>query len=323
MRIVFAGTPEVSVPTLEACLDAGHDVVLVVTQPDRPSGRGRHILPSPVKAFAVERGLPVLQPTGINAPETLALVRRLQPDAIVVSAFGQKLSPALLATPRRGCFNVHASLLPRFRGPAPINWAIVTGEEETGVTIIRMVERMDAGDILARQAVRIDDDWTAGDLAEVLGRMGAKRMVRVLSELEAGTAHPLPQDPSNVSRAPMLKKSDGLIPWTKSARQVHNHVRGMTPWPGAFTFLPRVGAPHPLRITVLRAVVEPPADASAGPGAVVALVRRGIAVACGEGVLLLAEVKPAGGHAMPADDFARGHRITPGLRFTDDETLDE
>ena len=323
MRIVFAGTPAISVPTLEACLDAGHDVVLVVTQPDRPSGRGRRILPSPVKAFAVERGLPVLQPTGINAPETLALVRRLQPDAIVVTAFGQKLSPALLATPRRGCFNVHASLLPRFRGPAPINWAIVTGEEETGVTIIRMVERMDAGDILARQAVRIDDDWTAGDLAEVLGRMGAKLMVRVLSELEAGTAHPLPQDPSNVSRAPMLKKSDGLIPWTKSARQVHNHVRGMTPWPGAFTFLPRVGAPHPLRFTVLRAVVEPQAGASAGPGAVVALVRSGIAVACGEGVLLLAEVKPAGGHAMPADDFARGHRITPGLRFTDDETLDE
>jgi len=323
MRIVFAGTPGISVPTLEACLDAGHEVALVVTQPDRPSGRGRRILPSPVKAFAVERGLAVLQPPHVNAPETLALVRLLEPDALLVNAFGQKLSPALLQAPRLGCFNVHASLLPRFRGSAPVNWAIVTGVEETGVTIIRMVEKMDAGDILARQAVLIEDGWTAGDLAEVLGRMGAKLMVRVLSELEAGTIRPVPQDPSKVSRAPLLKKADGLIPWAKSAREVHNHVRGMTPWPGAFTFLPRVGAPRPLRITVLRTVVASQAPAPARPGSVVALAPRGIDVACGEGVLVLAEVKPAGGHAMSAGDFARGHRIALGLRFTDDETLDE
>jgi len=319
MRIVFAGTPGISVPTLEGCLDAGHDVVLVITQPDRPSGRGRRILPSPVKAFAVERGLPVLQPGGINAPEVLALARQVGPDAIVVNAFGQKLSPELLAIPRLGCFNVHASLLPRYRGSAPINWAIVSGEEETGVTVIRMSERMDAGEILARQAVRIEEDWTAGDLAEVLGRVGGHLMVRTLAELDAGTSHAVPQDASKASRAAMLAKKDGLIPWTKPAPRVRDHVRGMTPWPGAFTFLAREGRYKPLRLTVLRSVVAGPSAARTEPGTVLAVDRRGVLVSCGEGTLLLVEVKPAGSHAMSADDFARGHRVLAGMRFTDDD----
>jgi len=329
MRIVFAGTPGISVPTLEACLEAGHDVALVITQPDRPSGRGRRVLPSPVKAFAVERGLAVFQPAGINAPETLALVRQVEPDAMVVSAFGQKLSPELLASPRWGCFNVHASLLPKYRGSAPINWAILNGEEESGVTVIRMNERMDAGEILARKAVRIEEDWTAGDLGEALSRVGATLMVRTLAELEAGTARAIPQDPSKVSRAPMLRKEDGLIDWTKCARRVRNHVRGMTPWPGAFTFLADDRTARHLRLTVLRSVVaedagkEVSSPSSRAPdpssGTVLGVGRRGIAVSCGEGALVLVEVKPAGSRAMSADDFARGHRLAPGMRFTDHE----
>jgi methionyl-tRNA formyltransferase len=319
MRIVFAGTPEISVPTLEGCLEAGHDVALVITPPDRPSGRGRRILPSPVKAFAVERGLAVFQPASINAPESLALVRQVEPDAIVVSAFGQKLSAELLATARLGCFNVHASLLPKYRGSAPINRALLKGEEESGVTVIRMNERIDAGEILAQEAVRIEDDWTAGELGEALSRVGAKLMVWTLAELEAGTARAVVQDPSEVSHAAMLKKEDGLIPWEKPAPEVRNHVRGMTPWPGAFTFLADERTGRRLRLTVLRSVVADEPEGCSEPGTVSRVDRRGVAVACGAGVLVLVEVKPAGGHAMSADDFARGHRVAAGMRFTDDE----
>lgn len=307
-------------PTLMALLDAGHEIVLVVTQPDRPSGRGRRLTPSPVKVAAVESGLPVLQHEDVNAFESLALVRLVKPDAMVVQAFGQKLSPGLLSLPECGCFNLHASLLPAYRGAAPINWAVINGERETGVTVMRMNERIDAGEMLAREAVAIEPAWTAGDLAGVLSGMGAGLMVRTLAEVESGTARPVSQDPSKVSRAPRLTKRDGLIPWRKSARDVHNHVRGMTPWPGAFSFLGDARAGRSVRLTALRSCVAAEAGSEGGAaGEVLSVGKEGLLVCCGEGSVRIERLKPAGSREMSATEFASGHALVPGMGFTDHE----
>ncbi len=319
MRIVFAGTPEFSVPTLQALLEAEHDVALVITQPDRRAGRGRKLRTSCVKAVAVERQLPVFQPPDVNAAESVALVRHLAPDVMVVQAFGQKLSAEMLSVPELGCCNVHASLLPAYRGAAPINWALINGETETGVTIIRMNERIDAGEILAQEAVDVAPDWTAGDLARVLAPMGAKLMLHVLHQLEAGTPRVLQQDPSEVSKAARLTKRDGLIPWQKSARDVHNHIRGMTPWPGAFTFLAEGRAGKTVRLTVLRCAVAEGTGTRGDPGTVLSTDEAGLVVACGEGCLRITEIKPAGGRVMSAEAFARGHAVGPDRRFTNHE----
>ena len=318
MRVVFAGTPEFAVPTLLALVAGGHEVVLVVTQPDRPAGRGRRLAPSAVKTAARETGLPVFQGPDVNTPAVVSFLRNVAPDVMVVQAFGQKLSPALLATPRLGCVNVHASLLPAYRGAAPINRAILNGEETTGVTVIRMGERIDAGEVLARKSVPIAPDWTAGDLADVLARMGAEVCLDVLAQLEAGTVTATPQDASKVSRAPSLAKRDGLVPWEKSAREVHNHVRGMTPWPGAFTFLAAGRGGKAVRLTVLGCAVGEETGACGEPGTVLA-ADAGLTVACGEGSVRIRTVKPSGGRAMPADAFARGHAVGAGTRFTNHE----
>lgn len=319
MRIVFAGTPEFSVPTLEALLRARHDVVLVITQPDRGAGRGRRLQSSPVKTFAAARGLPVFQPDDVNGPETLEVIRQLRCDAVVVQAFGQWLAPELLAMPRLGCFNVHASLLPAYRGAAPVNWAVVNGEETSGVTVIRMNERIDTGEMLARREVAVDPDWTAGELARELAGVGAELLVRTLAEVEAGRARPVAQDASKASRAPKLTKRDGLIPWHKSARDVHNHIRGMTPWPGAFTFFTDTRTNRTLRLAVLRSSLPGVSGTPAEPGTILSVGGEDVDVACGEGALRLTEVKPAGGRAMSAGDFARGHDVTSMMRFTGDE----
>lgn len=321
MKIVFAGTPEFSVPTLRRLVEDGHELALVLTQPDRPSGRGRHLHPSAVKTFAIEHHLPVLQPEDINLPESVGAVRYVAPDVMVVKAFGQKLSPEMLSVPRLGCLNVHASLLPAYRGAAPINHAILRGEDQTGVTIIRMNERIDAGEVLAQKVVRIEPEWTAGNLSDALSAAGAELMTITLQQVESGAAKPIPQDVSKVSKAPRLEKDDGLIPWHKSARDVHNHIRGMTPWPGAFTFLPvasRDDVPRTVRVTVLKGSVAA-GSPGAAPGTVTASDRTGVVVACGEGAVRLERVKPSGGREMPAGDFARGHAVVPGMRFVSHE----
>ena len=319
MRIVFAGTPEFSVVTLRALLDAEHDVALVITQPDRRAGRGRKLKASPAKAAAVERQVPVFQLPEVNAAECVALARHLEPDVMVVQAFGQKLSSEMLSVPEFGCCNVHASLLPAYRGAAPVNWALINGEERTGVTIIRMNERIDAGEILSQQVVEVAPDWTAGELARVLSEVGARLMLHVLHQLEAGTARALEQDPSKVSRAPRLTKRDGLIPWQKPAREVHNHIRGMTPWPGAFTFPTEGRMGRTLRLSVLKSSVARETGTEGEPGTVLSIDETGLLVACGVGSLRIVEVKPAGGRGMSAEAFARGHVVETGTRFTDHE----
>jgi len=319
MRIVFAGTPEFSVVTLRALLDAEHDVALVITQPDRRAGRGRKLKASAAKTAAVERQVPVFQPPGVNAPEAVALVRHLEPDVMVVQAFGQKLSSEMLSVPEFGCCNVHASLLPAYRGAAPVNWALINGEERTGVTIIRMSERIDAGGILGQQVVEVAPDWTAGELARVLAEVGARLMLHVLHQLERGTAHALEQDPSKVSQAPRLTKRDGLIPWRKRARDVHNHIRGMTPWPGAFTFPTEGRTGRALRLLVLESWVARETGTEDEPGTVLSIDETGLVVACGEGSVRIAQVKPAGGRAMSAAAFAHGRGVACGMRFTDHE----
>ena len=318
MRIVFVGTPDFSVPTLAGLLDAGHEVVLVVTQPDRPSGRGRKMCSSPVKTFALERGLPVFQPDDINVPESLSVIAEKAPDTVVVIAFGQKLSPELLRIPSRGCYNVHGSLLPAYRGAAPTNWVIINGEKETGITIIRMAEKIDAGEMLANRVVSIAPDWTAGDLSEKLSRVGAELMVDVLEQVAAGTDHTIRQDSTKVTHARKLTKNDGLIPWEKSATDVHNHIRGMTPWPGAFSFLTgdECGS---TRVVVLKTRVLESDGCAGAPGEIIGCDDAGMKVACVEGVLLIEQVKPAGKRAMSADDCWRGRKAGTSMRFENHE----
>jgi methionyl-tRNA formyltransferase len=316
MKLVFAGTPEFAAPTLRALVGAGHEVALVVTQPDRPAGRGRAMEIPAVKRVALELHLSVLQPESINLPEVLGAMRYLAPDAMVVEAFGQKLSPEVLALPRLGCFNVHASLLPAYRGAAPINHAILNGETRTGVTIIRMAERIDAGEVLAQQELAIDLDWNAGDLSDALSPIGAQLMVRSLAEVESGRAKGVPQGRKTHPTAPKLWKKDGEMWFQRGVPVEHNHVRGMTPWPGAFTFTRDGRTGRELRLVVLRTSVASDADAgSAAPGTVVASDHRGLVVACTPGCLRLERVKPAGSHEMSADEFARGHGIKVGSRF--------
>ena len=324
MRLIFVGTPEFATPTLKRLACAGHEIALVITQPDRPAGRGRAMQPPAVKELALELRLSVFQPESINDPESAALIRSISPDAVVVQAFGQKLSDELLSLPKHGCFNVHASLLPAYRGAAPINHVILRGESVTGVTIIRMAGRIDAGEVLAQQALTIHPEWTAGDLSEALAPIGADLMIHILSDLDSGRLVPIPQDRSKVSKAPKLDKSDGLIPWNRPAREVHNHIRGMTPWPGAFTFLHVAKSPQPLRVSVLRATLAPSAaPGPSSPGVVAGASHAGLVVSCGEGAVVLERVKPAGSREMSADDFARGHGAAAGSAFTGPEGLNK
>ncbi|MFQ5458843.1 MAG: methionyl-tRNA formyltransferase, partial [Myxococcota bacterium] len=235
MRIVFMGTPEFSVPSLEALIQAGHEIAAVVAQPDRPRGRGLAPASPPTARAARRSGIPVLQPARVRAPAFFDALTALAPELIVVVAFGQILPKAILDLPPRGCINLHASLLPRYRGAAPIQWAILRGERVTGLTTMTMNEEMDAGDILRVREVPIREGETAGALAERLCRAGAPLLVETVQAIGEGRATPRPQDPAAVTMAPRLRKEDGRIPWADAARDIVNRVRAVTPWPGAFT----------------------------------------------------------------------------------------
>jgi methionyl-tRNA formyltransferase len=315
MRIVFMGTPRFSCPALEALRRTGHEVALVVTQPDKPRGRSGRPAPSEVKQLAQRLGLPIAQPEDVNAAEVLSKVREVRPDVTVTAAYGQRLGNDLLAVPRLGGINVHASLLPKYRGAAPIAWAIVGGETKTGITIFRMAERMDAGEIIAQAATPIGPDETAGELTERLASLGAELLVKTLEDLAAGRAAFRPQDPKAATRAPMLKKEDGAIDWTRPAAELRNVVRGMTPWPGAFTYHLAAGR-DPIRLSLL-AVEAVAADEQPylEPGTVVTVTKGGISVAAGRGQLRLLRLKPAGGRELSAEEYARGHATRPGDRF--------
>jgi methionyl-tRNA formyltransferase len=312
VRIVFLGTPDFAVPALESLLDAGHEVAGVVTQPDRSRGRHRHPTPPPVKVFAASRGLRVCQPESVNAPAFREELARLAPELAVVVAFGQKLGRRLLRLPRHGCINVHFSLLPRHRGAAPVAHAILAGDAETGVTILRMTETIDAGDVLAQETTPIGPRETAGQLAERLAPLGACLLVKAISSLAAGHAQPVPQDPAKSTPAPSFDKEDGAIAWARPADCLARFVRAMNPWPGAFTFWTRAGCP-PLRLVVHEA--EAAAGRTTQPGRIVSADGTGIGVETGEGILRMVTLQPAGGRAMPVGDFLRGHPLSAGHTF--------
>lgn len=305
MRLLFMGTPGFAVPTLRKLLSSRHRVSGVFTQPDRPSGRGRKLAICPVKQLALRSGLPVHQPVRL-APEEWKPLVETTADALVVVAYGKILPSWLFTLPPFGAINVHASLLPRYRGAAPIPWAIVGGETRTGVTTMKIDRGMDTGDLLLQKAVEIGEEETSVQLGERLAALGADLLAETLDRLEAGQVRPRPQDPRLASYAPMLKKSDGEIDWSRSSRQIFNRVRAFNPWPGAFTR--RSGSL--LRILRARPVPAPVQDQAAG-----LLWRwdsKRALVACGEGWLELLEVQPENQRPLAASDFLNGLRLQTG-----------
>ena len=309
MHIVFMGTPDFAAASLEALLQSDDVVVGVVTQPDRPKGRGQVLAPSPVKLLAQREGIPLLQPLKMKDPEFLQTLAGWKPDLIAVTAFGRILPPAVLSLPPRGCINVHGSLLPKYRGAGPIQWAIINGERETGITTMLMDEGMDTGAMLRQEAIPITADDTAGTLARRLAALGGRLLVETIAQLKAGTLVPTPQDSSQATMAPLLKKEDGSIDWTLPAVTLANRIRGLAPWPGAYT-----AAPGSDRWTIWRAHALP-GPATKTPGTVVAVTNEAIHVATGEGVLALLELQPANSRRMGVAQYVAGHPIAVGLQL--------
>ncbi|HQH03321.1 MAG TPA: methionyl-tRNA formyltransferase [Verrucomicrobiota bacterium] len=308
LRIVFMGTAELSCDSLRGLLAApGFQVAAVVTQPDRPKGRDLRLQPSPVKELGLQAGLPVLQPERARSEAFLAELRGLQPELIAVVAYGQILPPDILSLPRFGCLNVHTSLLPRYRGAAPIQWAILNGETETGVTIMKMDAGLDTGGILTQARTPIQPEDTAETLRERLARMGAELLARTIPDYIAGGLVPREQPAAGVSYAPKIRKQDGRIDWRQPARAIWNRVRGLVPWPGAFSFLPGQPQPHLLKIWQAEVVED-----SGAPGVVLRADRNGIVVGCGEAALRIRVLQREGGRRLAAADFLAGQRLSPG-----------
>jgi len=303
MRVLFFGTSGFALPTLEALLRA-HEVVGVVTQPDRPAGRGQKLLSSPVKLLAVDHKIPVLQPEKVREPGWGERLRALNAEVFVVAAFGQILPKAVLDLPPRGSINVHASLLPKYRGAAPIAWALMNGESETGITTFLMDEGMDTGPILLQQSVAILPEENAAVLSSRLARLGADLLLQTLKELLAGRLRPKPQDHGRATLAPRLKKNDGFLDWRLPARMLVNRVRGLTPRPGAFTSWKQ------RRLDVLSGEALP-AKGHEAPGTLAAHGST-VAIQTGDGLFLPHEVQPESRHTMRWDDFLRGARAKPG-----------
>ncbi|HSJ23790.1 MAG TPA: methionyl-tRNA formyltransferase [Longimicrobiales bacterium] len=313
MRVLFWGTPDFAVPTLRALLGEGHDVVGVVTQPDRPAGRGRALRPSAVKQVAVDEGLPVLQPERARGDEFLAAMRDLDPEMSVVVAYGQILRREVLDVPAEGSINVHASLLPALRGAAPINWAIRLGHQRTGVTIMRMVEAMDAGPILHQVEEPIAPTETASDLWTRLSELGAAALIEALALYEGGATDERPQDEAMATYAPKLTRDLVRVDWTDNAIGVDRHIRAMDAIPGAWTHHGRD------ELKVFRPLPEPDLLHDAEPGTVLHVsgsdTAEGMRVACGAGAILIREVKPAGRRRMTTADWVRGRGIEAGDRL--------
>lgn len=306
MRAIFFGTPQLAVPSLEAVHEMA-DVALVVCQPDRPAGRGMKLRPPPVKVRALELGLDVVQPGWVRRPSFAESLVRLEADVAVVIAYGRILPRAVLDAPRRGCVNVHASILPRWRGAGPIQWAIVAGDEHTGVCLMQMDEGMDEGPVLACDPTPIDLDETAGELGGRLAAMGAAILRRDLPRWVAGEITPRAQDRARVTMAPLLTKEDGRIDWRAKARAVHDRVRGMSPWPGAFTTLEdgTVLKVHRTRVT----------EGSGEPGCVLDATAAGIVVACGQGAVSVLRLQLASKKPLDAEAFLAGRSVEPGTRW--------
>ncbi len=304
MRIVFMGTPEFAIPSLKALI-GGHEVVGVFCQPDKPVGRHQNKLqPPPVKLCAQEHDIPVYQPEKLRDGAALAVLKELDPELIVVAAYGRILPDDILALPPKGCINVHSSLLPKYRGSAPINWAILKGEAETGVTIMHMASQLDAGDIILQRSTSIDPEENAETLYGRLAELGGELLLKVVAQIQAGTAPCTPQNGEQATLAPMLSKALSPIDWTKPAQAVHNQIRGLYPWPSASTDV-ITGDTVKLHRSCL-----PGTAASAHPGTIVAAGKAGIDIACGDGtVLRILELQPPGKKKMTAAAYLAGHPI--------------
>ena len=301
MRIVFCGTPDFAVPSLDALVTSGQEVVGVFTQPDKPKNRGMKLLPTPVKEYAITHRIPVYQPKTLRDGTALELLRQLDPELIVVAAYGKILPKEILDLPAKGCVNVHSSLLPKYRGAAPINWAILNGEERTGVTLMYMAEGLDTGDMITWVETPIDLNEDAQQLHDRLARMGARLLVEMLPAIEAGTVTAVAQDDGQSCYAPMLSKELSPIDWGRTARQIHDQVRGLVPWPSAVAEMDGV------RCKIWKTALTGQTSGKA-PGSVVQADRHGLKVACGDGqVLELLELQPDGKKRMAATAFLAGH----------------
>ena len=306
MRVVFMGTPGFAVGTLKALLEAGHDVAAVVTQPDKPKGRGKELLMTPVKAEAVKHDIPVFQPERVRKNEEfLEELKKLAPDVIVVVAFGQLLPVSVLTLPKYGCVNVHASLLPKYRGAAPIQWAVLNGDQVTGVTTMRMDEGLDTGDMIMKQEVIVDEDETGGSLFDKLSGVGAKLCVKTMEAIENGTAVYTPQDDALATHTGKIQKEMGSIDWSKDAEVIERLVRGLNPWPSAYT---RIDDKN-LKIWRAKVISH---EVKAAPGCILKVTKDELEVQTGNGVLALLEVQLEGKKRMTTDAFLRGYQVTEG-----------
>ena len=307
MRIVFMGTPDFAVGSLQALCESGkHEILAVVTQPDRPKGRGNKLLQTPVKEYALAQGLTVYQPQKVKTPEFVELLHELQPELIVVAAFGQFLSKEILELPKYGCINVHASLLPKYRGAAPIQYAIIKGEKESGVTIMQMDIGMDTGAMLDKVVVPIEENTTMGELHYALREQGAALLLQVIDKIAAGTAVAEPQDNEQATYATLLDRSMEHIDWSKTAQEVHNLIRGFNPAPSTFTKLPNGKG---LKIWGSKMTDK---NSAAAAGTVIETGKHSFFVACGEGVLESTEVQPESKKRMPAQVFLNGRGVQEG-----------
>lgn len=315
MRIIFMGTPAIALPTLERILKDGHEVVGVFTQPDRPAGRGNKLAAPPVKELALEQGLPVFQPTKIRTPEMHEHFKSLEADVAVVVAYGRILPQHLLDTPKHGCLNVHFSLLPKYRGAAPVNWAVANDEPVSGVTVMFMDAGLDTGDIAIQTECWISRDETAVTLAERLSFIGADTLGDALVQLEAGTLPRIPQNHDEASHAPILKREDGLIDWSHPAEAISARIRGFQPWPGCHTMLD--GA----RVSLWKARPVTNAPDEVTSGTIIDVTPDSIVIGCGQGALAVQELQMEGRKRMSAKDFANGLRLSKGACFISSEGI--
>ncbi len=308
MRVIFMGTPNFAVGTLEAVVKAGHEVVLAVTQPDKPKGRGNAVQFPPVKEKALEYGIEVYQPKRVREPECVAHLRQYEPDMIIVVAFGQILSTEILQMPKYGCVNVHASLLPKYRGAAPIQWAVINGDRVSGVTTMRMDEGIDTGDIIEQAEYELAPDETGGSLFDHLAEVGADLCVHTMAEIEAGRAVYTRQDETLATHVGMLKKQFGKIDWTKPAEEIERLIRGLNPWPSAYTSL------NGKTLKIWKASVQPGGD-PADAGKIVLADKNSIGVQTGKDILILQEIQLEGKKRMSVDAFLRGFPVSAGTEL--------
>ena len=312
MNIAFFGTPRFAVPTLQHLIDSSHNIAGIVTQPDRPRGRGQKVTFAPVKALAVEHDIPVFQPDRLKPLEVADTLRGWNADVAVVAAYGRIIPEHLLTIPRLGMINVHASLLPKYRGAAPVHRAVMNGDPETGVTIMRVVKELDAGPMFAKVTRSIGPDETSDVVEEALAQLGADLLTKVLDQMAAGTAREEPQDDAQATYAPRLTKEEGLIDWSQSATSIHNRVRGLYPWPHAYTYF------HAQRLIIRRTRVRAGLQGPrrSGPGTILEVAPDATRVATGDGELAILEVQPEGKRAMRVHDFVLGHKVAAGDVFS-------